>query len=461
MQPNVMKMDVPRPPDARKIRTAAYCRVSTHLKTQESSMESQCRHYEEMIRANPDWDFVGIYMESGVSGTRAETRPELQRLLTDCRAGKIDLILTKSISRFSRNTTECLEMVRTLTGLGVNLFFEKENIHTATMDSELMLTLLACFAEDESRSISRNTKWGIRKRFQDGTFKSNMAAYGYKWENGQLVIVPERARIVKRIFKLTLAGNGMTNIARILNDDGIPAPRGGRWTPGSLKQIVKNPVYIGDVLYQKTYTDDNFTKRINYGELDQYCDKAHHRPIITPSKFKKAQALIARRAEAAGYKKERSKNRRTNKYCLTGLLRCGECGTMMHRTAWSDRRISWICQRHKMGSDLCTMKPQSEADVKRAFINCLNKLAWAQGSPNPSERILDVYEQMRCDRQDALTQLKHFLKNWTITGDLNDFPENDFACLIRFCSVTSQEKVTFHFTCGLHFPESLYPKEVK
>ena len=218
------------PQERAKLKVAAYCRVSTLMDSQESSSEAQRLHYEKTIRENEEWEYAGLYLEAGVSGTKAETRPELMRLMEDCRNGKVDLVLTKSISRFARNTSDCLEMVRTLTGLGVNIVFEKELIDTRSMDSEFMLSILACLAEDESHSISGNMKWGIRKRFENGSFRQSIAPYGYAWKDDELAVVPEQADVVREIFELALSGLGAIRIAKELNARKIPSPAGKLWT---------------------------------------------------------------------------------------------------------------------------------------------------------------------------------------------------------------------------------------
>lgn len=383
----------PRP--VKKTKVAVYCRVSTLLDSQETSIEGQREHYEKEVAENDEWELVDIYLEAGVSGTKTEIRPELQRLIADCKAGRVELVLTKSISRFSRNTTDCLEMVRTLTALGVNIRFEKENIDTGTMDSELMLSILACLAEDESHSISGNMKWGIRKRFEAGTYRQTFPPYGYEYQDGKLTVVPEAAEVVRHIFDLVLAGNGMNTIAKTLNREGVPSPTGASWVQGSLRQIVRNVAYTGDMIYQKTYIDETFKQRRNNGELDQFYDADHHEPIISHEIFERAQAAVAQRAREVGYLDDADRHRGNKKYCFTSILYCMCCGTKMHRQTRKNKTgISWICYKHSNQPHLCRMYPQDDADLKAAFINCLNKLAWAQRSKGAAGRVLDVYETM-------------------------------------------------------------------
>jgi site-specific DNA recombinase len=262
-----------------KVRVAAYCRVSTDSDEQMASLEAQKDHYESYIKANPDWEFAGIYYDEGISGTKKENRTGLLRLLADCENKKIDFIITKSVSRFARNTTDCIEMVRKLTDLGVFIYFEKENINTQRMEGELVLTILSSLAENESLSIAENSKWSIRRRFQNGTYKISYPPYGYDYVDGKLFINKEQAEIIKRIFSEALVGKGTQKIADGLNLDKIPTKRGSHWTATTIRGILSNEKYTGDVLLQKTYTDENFKRHYNRGEKDQYMIKDHHEAL--------------------------------------------------------------------------------------------------------------------------------------------------------------------------------------
>src|SRR5450756_818137 len=233
--------------EPRKIRVAAYARVSTDSDEQLQSFSSQVNHYTDVVKANPKWEFVDVYADEGISGTKKGNRPELLRLLSDCENGKIDLIITKSISRFARNTTDCLEIVRRLTELSVHILFEKENINTRTADSELVLTILSSLAAEESVSISKNCRWSIQNRFKNGTYKLSSPPYGYDYNGVTIVPNPEQAQIVKRIFRDVLSGFGMDAVAKRLNIDGIRPPRGKRWTDSTIRGILANEKYIGDV----------------------------------------------------------------------------------------------------------------------------------------------------------------------------------------------------------------------
>ena len=278
-----------------KLKVAAYCRVSSLLDNQEGSFQNQREHYEAVIRNNPEWEYAGVFLEKGISGTKAETRPELQRLLAACKAGQINLILTKSISRFSRNTTDCLSMVRELTALGVDIWFEKEGIHTGTMESEFMLSIMACLAEDESRSISNNMKWGLRKRFQAGTYKPKEAPYGFRREGLEYIIIPEEAAVVKRIFTWYLAGDGIRRITNELNRIGIKTRNGVAWSGTTVKRILTNVACTGDVLYQKSFMDEHYKQQLNRGELDQFFNENHHEAIIDREDFARVQEALKQR----------------------------------------------------------------------------------------------------------------------------------------------------------------------
>ena len=254
------------PLQKKKIKVAAYCRVSTASDEQIISLEAQKAHYEEYIRANDEWEYVGLYYDEGITGTKKDGRAGLLSMIDDCEDGKIEFIITKSISRFARNTTDCLEMVRSLTDLGISIYFEKENINTGSMESELMLSILSSLAESESVSISENEKWSIRKRFENGTFIIAYPPYGYENVDGEMKVIPEQAEIVKEIYASCLSGKSTHAIAKELNERGIRTKKNGKWGAGSVNGILTNEKYTGDVIFQKTYSDSSFNRHRNYGE---------------------------------------------------------------------------------------------------------------------------------------------------------------------------------------------------
>ena len=292
----------------KKLRVAAYCRVSTASDEQLVSLAAQKAHYENYIKSNDEWEFAGLYYDEGVSGTKKAKRNGLLSMVADCEKGKIEFIVTKSISRFARNTTDCLELVRKLLDLNVCIYFEKENLNTGSMESELMLSILSGLAESESVSISENNKWSAKRRFQNGTFVISYPPYGYENVEGEMVIVPEQAEIVKQIFADTLSGISTHAIADGLNEKGIPTKKNGRWRPGTINGIIGNEKYTGDVIYQKTYTDSSFNRHTNYGELDQYLVQGHHAAIISHEDFDRANAVLRQRA------REKGNGRDTDKY---------------------------------------------------------------------------------------------------------------------------------------------------
>ncbi len=272
-----------------KIRVAAYCRVSTKKETQADSERAQIEHYEEIIRNQPEWEYAGIYVDSGKSAASMKNRPALQKLLAEARAGRIDKILTKSISRFSRNLMDCLMIVREMREIGVSICFEKEELDTERMESELLLGLLATFAEEESRSISENSKWGIRERFRQGTYLPAVIPYGYRKNGDNVEPDPETANVVRKIFEELAAGISPTLIAKALIREGRPSPRGGKWTANTVKAIAKNEFYVGDLILQKTYRAEDHRQRKNNGKLDLYIIRKHHDAIVPEEIFRSIQ----------------------------------------------------------------------------------------------------------------------------------------------------------------------------
>ena len=279
-------------PTAAKTRVAAYCRVSTGMDDQLVSLETQKNHYKELIGTNPEWVYAGLYYDEGISGTSKEKRPALQRMIADCEKGLIDRIMTKSLSRFARNTTDCLELVRKLLDLGITIYFEKENLDTGSMESELLLSIMSSLAESESVSISENNKWGVRHRFENGTFKIAYPPYGYESQDGVMVINEEEAKWVRWIFEQALSGVASARIAKQLNEKQVPSRRNGNWTPTTIRGMLTNEKYIGDCLFQKTYSDFRFKRHTNNGERDQFYMEDHHEAIISREDFEAVGALI-------------------------------------------------------------------------------------------------------------------------------------------------------------------------
>ena len=283
-------------PRKKRMRVAAYARVSTEKGVMLHSLAAQISYYSEMIQSNPEYEYAGVYADEGLSGT-LEGRPEFQRMLQDCRAGKIDRILCKSISRFARNTVMLLKTVRELKRLGVSVYFEEQNIDTMSGEGELMLTVLASFAQEESRSVSENCKWRIRKKFEQG-IPTGLCIYGYKVKNGVFTIIPEEAEIVRRIFRLYLEGMGCERIMKELTEAGVQAPNGGLWSASTILLMLRNEKYAGDLLLQKYYVNNHIEKKQfpNRGGLPQYAVAEDHEPIIDRTTFDAVQKEIRWRA---------------------------------------------------------------------------------------------------------------------------------------------------------------------
>lgn len=296
-------------------RVAAYCRVSTEMEAQQTSIALQKAAYGTLIRDNPDWELVDIYADEGVSGTGAEGRKEFQRMMGDCMEGKIDLIITKSLSRFSRNTLDCIRYIRLAQSHGAQIRFEKERITTGEACSELLLTILAAFAQEESRSLSENVKWSVRKRFQEGDYRWT-ACYGYrKGEDGGHAVVPEEAEVIRLVFDMYEQGYGSHRIANYVNDRGIPRPRGkGLWDSNLVNEILKNERYEGTMVMQKYFNPTHLEQRAkrNRGELPMYRLEDNHVAIVSKAQFRRAQEIRRMRG--------------VSRYPFSDKLRCPYCG---------------------------------------------------------------------------------------------------------------------------------------
>lgn len=344
-----------------KKRVCAYARVSTDNKSQEESLENQIQYYENIISSNPDYEFVGVFADKGITGT-TDKRPEFQRMLSFCREEKIDLIITKSISRFARNTTIVLSTVRELRNIGIEVRFEKENINTLSGDGEFMLTVLSSFAQEESKNVSDNLKWRAKRKFMQGELIINTNRFlGYdKNEFGELVINREEAEIVTRIFNEYIDGKGVTTIAKELNKDNVPTVTGARWQEATILGILKNEKYKGDAILQKYYTPENkkkYTVR-NKGQLDSYYVEDNHSPIVAREMWEKVQIEIRRRAKAKGNIIGQT-NKYRKRYELSGMLYCSKCGSTLKRRVWNNntsyKKVVWQCSNYiSNGKDACS-----------------------------------------------------------------------------------------------------------
>lgn len=514
----MFKVEDIAPSSKRKLRVAAYARVSTNSDDQLVSLKAQKEHYESYIKLNPEWEFAGLYYDEGLSGTKKYNRTGLLDMIADTEQGKIGFILTKSISRFARNTTDCLEMVRRLIDVGVFIQFEKENINTGSMESELMLSILSGLAESESVSISQNSKWAIQKRFINGTYIISYPPYGYINADGKMEVVPEEAEIVRTIFSECVNGKGAFLIAKELNERGIPSKRGTIWHPSTVQGVLKNEKYTGDVIFQKTYTDSNFNRHINYGEENQYLLENHHEAIISHEDFEKAQQVMEQRGLEKGILKKEGKYQK--RYVFSGKIVCGECGSNFKRRihySGKNEYIAWCCTKHIDHTVKCSIKFIRDEDIKAAFVTMLNKLIFScdmilkpfmQGLRNIDEkaylqRITEIEERIEKNENQRnvlvelmskgllnpglftkqntellsefarlATEKKHI--SYAVSGNASKVDATQK--LIRFCSrnrmalqfndnifedfvdeivVNSREEIVFKLKCGLSLKERL------
>ncbi len=364
----------------KKTRVAAYCRVSTDTEEQATSYEAQKEHYTEYISRNNEWELVEIYADDGISALSTRNRDEFNRMIDDCKAGKIDMILTKSISRFARNTVDCLNYIRMLKEKNIPVFFEKENINTMDTKGEVLLTIMASLAQQESESLSQNVRLGMQYRFQQGKLMINTTGFlGYdKDEDGKLVINPEQAEIVKRIFLEYLNGSSCQKIAKGLENDGIPTVRGNtKWHDSVIRRILINEKYMGDALLQKTYTVDFLQKKraVNNGEMPKYYIEDNHEPIIPKDTFMLVQKEIARRSSL----KDNSGKRRSfsSTHSFSGIIYCSKCENSFNRIHWNNRgkkSIVWRCATRLKNSTGCNARTVKEEVLQNAFVEAINSM---------------------------------------------------------------------------------------
>lgn len=348
-----------KPKEQKILRVAAYARVSTDKDAAFHSLEAQKDYYEKYVSRHPDWKLVAVYSDNGISGTTIN-RPAFQEMLEDCRNGKIDLIITKSVSRFARNVVILLETMRELKALGIDIFFEKDNMHSISPDGELLLTLIAMYAEEEARSVSENQKWRVQKIFEKGEPWTAMML-GYKIENRQMVVVPEEAEIVRQIYADYLSGMSVPAISKKLLNAGIITRYISKWSHTAISGILSNEKYVGDMLLQKYYVPDFRTKvsKRNEDERDKYLVRNSHEAIIDRETFEQVQEEKARRKE------ERAEHYKRRKFPFTKMLVCGFCGRHFTRSDRSHVKpgyVLWICNGRKYhGKDFCPARSVPES----------------------------------------------------------------------------------------------------
>ncbi len=368
-----------------KIRCAAYCRVSSDSEDQLNSFMAQTRYYSQVFENSETEELIDIYADEGITGTREDKRDEFQRMLKDCRRGKIDRIYTKSISRFSRNTRDCLKSVRELKSLGITIFFEKENIDTAKLSDEMMITIMGGLAQEESTSISQNMRWSIRKRMANGTYEISRPPYGYLKKDGILSINKEQAQIVIKIFNWYTNGYGLETIADMLNDLNIDSSMNAvKWRADIIRYILKNERYIGDAVFQKKYKTESLPhiEKINRGEKPKYYVSAINIPIIDKVTFFTVQDLLESRQ--GKYMDKRN--------ILSKKIFCSICGsTYKYRNCRG--KIYWVCRTHNQKASECSNGRIYENYIYSAFIRLCNKL-WYN------------YKQILLPSQSSLQDLK-------------------------------------------------------
>lgn len=357
----------------KKRKVAGYARVSTDHEEQQTSYEAQVDYYTDYIKGRTDWEFVSVYTDEGISATSTTKREGFNTMVADALDGRIDLIITKSVSRFARNTVDSLTTIRRLKENGIECYFEKENIWTFDSKGELLLTIMSSLAQEESRSISENVTWGHRKRFADGKVMVPFGRFlGYeRGGDGNLVINEEQAKIVRRIYGMFLQGRSPYQIAKLLTEEGIPTPGGKKvWSKAVVQSILTNEKYKGDALLQKVYTVDFLSKKkkVNEGEVPQYYVEGNHPAIIEPEVFDRVQVLMQARVPG--------KDRNSSVGIFSSKIKCGDCGSWYGSKVWHSndkyRRVVWQCNHKFDGGEKCTTPHLDEETIKGLFIKALN-----------------------------------------------------------------------------------------
>lgn len=421
----------------KKLRVAAYCRVSTDDEEQLTSYRNQIEHYTNKIKQNADWKLVGIFADEGITGVMAKKRDEFLKLINLCRDGKVDVIITKSISRFSRNVADTIKYVRELKALNVAVIFEKENIDTSKMTSEMILDMYGVFAQAESESISDNVRMGKRFGYKSGKVPMQYGQIlGYRrGEDDEPEIVPEEAKIIELIYYKFLEGWSLPKLSKYLEENGYKTAKGSTaWSKATIRGILTNEKYKGDVLMQKSYVVDLFSKKVakNNGELPMYLVKNHHKPIISREVWDKVQVVIAKRnnIKSATDMNMMKKGRYSSKYALTGLVICGDCGSQYRRTTWTanGKRIVWRCvNRLTNGKDACGTSPtideerlhtgivkamNSMIDGKEKIQSLLNGgIAEILAAPDSHKEIISLKKEIDDKNEDILHMVADGVKN--------------------------------------------------
>ena len=363
------------------IRACAYCRVSTDNEDQKTSYDSQRIHYQNYIEENPNYEFVGIYADEGITGTQTRKREQFNSMMSNALNGKIDLIIAKSISRFARNTVDTLNCVRTLREHNVDVFFEKENIHTLGLSNELFLTLYSAFAQAESESISENVKAGVRMKMKRGELVGKYAPYGYLYDKklNKLVIDESKKDTIVYIFEEYSKGVGFRTIAINLNDNNIPSPTGVKWCHASVRRVITNEKYVGDLRTGKYYSDSvmSHKRKINYGEKEQFFTANHHEAIISRELWDKCQTILQKRSKIV--KPDGNRDKFSRKYPFSSKIYCGICGERFIRRSYRIRSNNkevayWICRSHRNKIECSNLLHYKQEELEDMFVKVYNKL---------------------------------------------------------------------------------------
>lgn len=447
-----------------KRKVAAYARVSTDMEEQHTSYEAQVRYYTDYIQSRADYSFVRVYSDEGITATSTKNRNGFKQMIKDALDGKIDLIITKSVSRFARNTVDSLTIIRQLKEHGVECYFEKENIWTFDGKGELLLTIMSSIAQEESRSISENCTWGQRRRFAEGKVSVPFKSFlGYdRGEDGNLVVNTEQAKLVRRIYGMYLQGQSAYAIARKLTVEKIPTPSGKeKWYMSTIKSILTNEKYKGDALLQKTYTDNFLTKRkkINRGEIQQYYIKNNHEAIIEPEIFDRVQKMIQ--------KVKKGKNRQSSVNIFSSKIKCGECGSWYGSKVWHSndkyRRVIWRCNHKFDNEKKCETPNLDEETIKRIFISAMDKMISNRQQViadfeliknevfdvSGRERFNEINRQL-ADKNARKETLELFIKNLKNQNEsIMEFDECLWFSTVDFITVNSKKDIEVTFKNGV------------
>ena len=362
---NIRKIEPIIPMLMRRKRVAAYARVSMETELLHHSLSAQVSYYSRLIQNNPEWEYAGVYADEGITGTSTQKRDEFNHLIQDCNEGKIDLVIVKSVSRFARDTVDTLNTTRHLKDLGIDVYFERENIHSMSKEGELLLTLLAAFAQAESQSISENVKWSIRKKFKLGIPNGIKTPYGYRWNGDSFSIIPEQGKVIKEIYRRYLAGETAYSIAKALADEGVKGQNGITMSDSTIRRMISNISYTGTMILQKNFFTEGHKRKKNKGELPMYAVEEMFEPLVSENDFEESRQIMKDRAEAMS-------NRNPVLTAFSGIVRCANCGCSISRRTHKYGK-KWICNtKERKGRKMCDFRDIYETELESAAAKALN-----------------------------------------------------------------------------------------